>query len=169
MANIKFRSFLELMDAMDEAHAAMSEYQTVPKAYRGIVLYKAETHTIRVIGRNPGITVSEIALIQHQTRSASSQLVKSLAAKGLVEQRTSEDNKKERYIHLTHFGEEVYKEHEVRDLESYRKIYDSMYSLSNEDMKKFIGFLEYFTSSIRIDTVENRKKAEEFSSLKNNN
>lgn len=168
MGNIKFRLFLKLMDAMDEAHAAMSEYQTVPKTYQDTILFKAETHTIRIIGENPGITISEIAIFQHQTRSASSQFVKALAKKGLVEQRTSENNKKERYIYLTPLGEDIYEEHEKRDLDSYQKIYDNMCNLSNDEMTSFIEFLQYFTSTIRIDTAENRKKYEEFNTKKKN-
>ena len=57
----RYALFLQLLDALDEGCRLMEVYDAMPHRYGGETLYQAESHTIALIGRSPGITVTDLA------------------------------------------------------------------------------------------------------------
>ena len=85
MEDKKFELFYDVMKEMDKAYDLMVEYDSLPHNYGNYVLYQVESHMIDCIGRNAGITITELADDFGKTRSACSQMVKKLRDKGWVE------------------------------------------------------------------------------------
>jgi DNA-binding MarR family transcriptional regulator len=83
-----------------------------PTEYAGYRLHKAEVHLVEVIGKVPGITVSDIADSMGVTKGAVSQLTSKLMQKGLIEKRHREDNQRVQALHLTGAGLGVFRDHE---------------------------------------------------------
>ena len=77
----RYALFLQLLDALDEGCRLMEVYDAMPHRYGGETLYQAESHTIALIGRSPGITVTDLAAKLQKTPSACSQMVRRLREK----------------------------------------------------------------------------------------
>jgi DNA-binding MarR family transcriptional regulator len=70
----------------------------------GMPLFPAEAMMLTLVQKNPGLTVSELAVQLGYTTSAGSQTLKKLEARGLVALRSREGNKKVRIPSLTPEG-----------------------------------------------------------------
>jgi len=78
-----FEKFLDVLDQVItkvetiQSHSAGKDFGT------GVMLYRAEIHTIRAIGDNPGINVTKLAESMGITKVAISQTVNKLVRKKL--------------------------------------------------------------------------------------
>ncbi|MBN2026640.1 MAG: MarR family transcriptional regulator, partial [Actinobacteria bacterium] len=73
---------------------------------------RAEIHTVKAIGDNPGINVTGLAESMGVTKGAASQILNKLVSKGLVVKRSADDNAKEILPELTQAGLKGYHKHE---------------------------------------------------------
>lgn len=98
-----------VMRIMHKTFLFMSKPRTFGTKYK---LYTSEIHVINVIGRNPGIKITEVAKILGITKGAIPKIIKKLVDKNLACRYQRPDNKKEIYLELTFEGELAFKEHE---------------------------------------------------------
>lgn len=97
---------------------AYSDYINKARDYgTGLLISMVEVHILTIIEDNPGITVSDLAKRWKRTKSAISQNVKKLEAKGLVYRVRDGDDAK--IFHLYPTGEGV-------RLSTAHKLYDNM-------------------------------------------
>ncbi len=97
-----------LWEAQDEAYALMAKYDALPHAYGEATLYQAEGLVIHRIGRQPGITISELSRLLDKTVSACSQIVGKLRDKGWVIAQRDPANSRRINLRLTEAGRQVY-------------------------------------------------------------
>jgi DNA-binding MarR family transcriptional regulator len=105
-----FETILHLLDRvvskMSSQHAVPSDFDT------GVPLHRAEIHTVRTIGLNPGINVTTLAERMGVTKGAASQTVSRLVKKGLVRKVEAADNERETLLALTDLGVRAHLSHE---------------------------------------------------------
>lgn len=75
-------------------------------------LHLSDTHTIVAIGKNRDINITGLAKLQGISRSAASQMVTKLTARGFVKKEISPETDNEVVLSLTETGEEVCRAHE---------------------------------------------------------
>ncbi len=101
---------------VDVLHALMVRSQAVDSQPRtfdtGMVLSRAEIHTVQAIGRDRGSTLKALAARMAVTKGAASQMVTKLAAKGLVTKGRTPGNDKEVALDLTELGWRGFHAHE---------------------------------------------------------
>ena len=99
------KKFDEIMDLIDQVTAKMVSMHSSPQDFGAPVpLYRAEIHTIRAIGENPGINVTKLADEMGITKGAVSQTIAKLVRKGLVRKTYAADDAKEVHLELTDLG-----------------------------------------------------------------
>ena len=112
--------FRELLNILDQVSAKMESMHSAPLDYgTGVPLYRTEIHTIRAIGENPGINVTNLAEHMGVTKGAVSQTITKLARKRLVRKTYAEDNVKEVLLELTELGLTGYHGHEQFHMEMF--------------------------------------------------
>lgn len=122
----------------------------------GVPLYRAEIHTIKAIGDNPGINMMGLAGRMGVTKGAASQVVGKLESKGLVRKVGADDNAKEVLPELTDLGWTGYREHERQ----HDRIYEVVRSYYGKGMKRKLGeFLEAMTDLDAILSLVEREEA----------
>ncbi|MBU2699417.1 DNA-binding MarR family transcriptional regulator [Sporomusaceae bacterium BoRhaA] len=90
----------------------VSELMVKPRTFgTGDVLYASEIHMIDVIGRNPGIHVTEIANKLGITKGAVPKMIRKLLQKELIYRYQAKDNKKMVLFELTPKGNTAFQEH----------------------------------------------------------
>lgn len=95
-----------------------AEYINEARDYgTGQLINMVEVHTLTMIEDQPGITISELARLWNRTKSAISQNIKKLEAKGLVYRARDESDGKVFHLYPTEEG--------VR-LSTAHKLYDNM-------------------------------------------
>lgn len=83
-----------------------------PKKYgTNEFFHKLEIHTIHAIGENPGINVTKLAKWHGITKSAVSQVVKTLEERDFIYRYQAPDNAKEVLLKLTDKGKKAYEGH----------------------------------------------------------
>jgi DNA-binding MarR family transcriptional regulator len=80
----------------------------IPRDYGdGVSMTLLEAEMCALIGRNDGVTGSELSEELAVTRSATSQIIAKLKAKGLVTERASESDAKRKQLSLTRHGQDA--------------------------------------------------------------
>jgi DNA-binding MarR family transcriptional regulator len=75
------------------------------------LLYSSEIHMIDVIGRQPGICVTEIACRLQITKGAVPKMIRKLLQKGMIERYQAKENKKMVLFCLTNKGHIAFQSH----------------------------------------------------------
>jgi DNA-binding MarR family transcriptional regulator len=88
-----------------------SELIVEPRVFGTEVLYASEIHMIDVIGRNPGIHVTEIANKLKITKGAVPKIIRKLLQKELIYRYQAKDNKKMVLFELTEKGHTAFQGH----------------------------------------------------------
>jgi len=88
-----------------------SELMTEPRVFGSEVLYASEVHMIDIIGRNPGIHVTEIANKLGITKGAVPKIIYKLLQKELIYRYQTKDNKKMVLFTLTPKGHAAFQSH----------------------------------------------------------
>src|SRR5512133_1125257 len=109
----------ELKDLIDLFLKILHLYSVInrkPKDYgTGDMLYLTEIHTIRIVGENEKINMTQLARIMGVTRGAISQTIRKLVAKSFIVKENS-NNRKEFTLRLSEKGKIVF-----RGQESFRE------------------------------------------------
>ncbi len=106
----------------EEAHAIIEKLlwtiedyinlAATPKSYGSDKKYnRLEIHLIDTVGRYPGINVTVLAQKHEISKSAVSQAVKKIEARGLLERFKIPENKKEVLFRLTEDGQRAFRAH----------------------------------------------------------
>ncbi len=107
----------------------------------GDLLYPSEIHNIEIIGRNPGINVTNLAKTLGVTKGAVSQIVNKLERKNLVEKSRDNNNEKEVILKLQKKGEIAFKGHESFHAKFYSEIMDEVDDMTPEQVVFFQNIL----------------------------
>ena|GEM_PF-644452 len=78
----------------------------------GLFVTTREAHTIEAVGRLPQMSVTDVANAFGITKSAASQMVSKLCAKGFLEKKQAPHSNKEYQLTLTPLGEKAFEAHE---------------------------------------------------------
>ena len=148
-----------LLSQIDESYELINQYDQIPLTYGDKKFYQAETHTIQLIGKMPGITVSEIAEKTGKTKSACSQIIKKLCLSGTVVQIRNPQNNRQYYLELTDYGWQVYNEHEALDSYCYDNYTKQMEYISIEQLKAAILVQEKLNEVFRHDVDRSLKQS----------
>lgn len=114
------------------AHRLASLHEPALEFGTGVPLYRAEIHTIKAIGDNPGLNMMKLASRMGVTKGAASQIVGKLEGKGLVRKACADDNAREVLPELTELGWIGYREHEHQ----HDRIYEVVRSYHGKGMKR---------------------------------
>lgn len=77
--------------------------------------YTREVHMLSYIADHPGSSPSEIAKDWHQTRGATSQMLRKLMDRGLVRTQQDENDRRVSYLYVTDKGKELDQKHKEFD------------------------------------------------------
>jgi len=106
-------SFEKVLELMHLASERMSEIDGSPWDFgTGVPMHRAEIHTVRAIGENPGINVTRLAGILNVTKGAVSQMAARLAKKGMIVKARSGGNAREVRMDLTALGRRGFRTHQ---------------------------------------------------------
>ncbi len=108
----------------------------------GVPLYRSEIHTIKCIGDNPGINMSELAEVMGVTKGAVSQTINKLVNKGLVVKTSADDNAREILPQLTELGLKGYQEHELYHMQMFDAVHEYYGGRFRHELKRFIRVME---------------------------
>lgn len=100
-----------VLDTMLRIINKSSELMAEPRMFGTEVLYASEIHMIEVIGRNPGIHVTEIAHKLGITKGAVPKIICKLLQKELIYRYQAKDNKKMVLLKLTEKGQKAFRSH----------------------------------------------------------
>lgn len=78
----------------------------------GVKLTTKAIHTIQAVGEHKLMNVTDVATYFGVTKSAASQMIAKLAAKGLLEKRVAAHSNKEYTLSLTELGREAFDTHQ---------------------------------------------------------
>lgn len=140
-----------LLAVLDESVELINMYDEIPLNYAGRQFYQAETHTIQQIGRQPGITVSEIAENMGKTISACSQIIKKLKAGGAVIQTRNKQNNRQYNLELTDYGWQIFSEHESLDNECYENYVQILKNISVDQLETAITIQTILRDAFKLD------------------
>lgn len=108
----------------------------------GDSLFPTEIHTLELIGRNPGVAVTELARRQGVTKGAASQVVKKLDEKGLVQKCKSLDNEKSILLILTEKGKLAFDGHELFHAKHDREMLTELLEMSVDQLATVERFIQ---------------------------
>lgn len=141
--------FYDMSDNTTTFCITYQEAATTPRDYGTGELYTMlEAHTITLIERNPGITVTDIARRFNRTTSSISQLISRLERKGLLTKSHQPGGSKQRLmLHVTKKGRELSRAHidydTVQTKEHIKKLLDSF---SMDEINAIQRYFDLFVS-----------------------
>jgi len=136
MVSKDFEAFEQFVDLLYDFSRNVHTYDATARQYgTEDMLYMVEAHTVRMIGREPKITITEIANQTRKTKSAVSQMIDKLSGKGILEKIKDPEDNRRMILKLTDKGKIIYEFHEALDKENYKKVLDKMEGVNVSDMK----------------------------------
>lgn len=124
-----------LNDLMLRLMHIINKYSTLEKHpirfSKDVILTPREIHTIQAVGEHEQLNVKDVGDFFGVTKSAASQMVSKLVAKGYLRKSSAADNNKELLLSLTERGQQAFAAHENlhnkhrRELENKLKSYFS--------------------------------------------
>ena len=148
--------FLELITEFDMGWNYVNEYNALLHDYHGVVLYQAESQFINKIGKNPGITITELSKIYNKSVSACSQLMRRMKKKGWLYQERNQNNNREYQLYLSKEGEVVYKNHLRFEERCYNRTLYMLDEFSEEQVKSYIAIQKQLNKAFAVDVEESR-------------
>ena len=132
-----------LADLADRYQQVGQDYYKALRDYGTGDLYTStEVHMVTRIEENPGITASKIAEDTLRTKSAVSQMIAKLEAKGLVYREKDPDNGKQYFLYVTEKGNHLSMCHKAYD-EKATPVEDLVIHFGMETMEKYAAVVEY--------------------------
>lgn len=121
------------------------EHESMPRNYGTDELYYSlEIHTIHIIGKSPGINVTEIAGWHGISKSAVSKVIKKLERKDSVFRYKAPDNNKEVLFELTAKGKKAYQGHIEHHKRQEELIFKKLEEIQDEKLQNFEEVLSIF-------------------------
>ena len=110
-----------------------------------VVLSPREIHTVQMVGDVPGINITELGKRFGYTRSAASQMVKKLSAKGLIDKQPAVENNREMTLSLTDMGKKAYAAHQKFHEKHLREVMHAI---------KVFSVQQISVTSVLLDMIE---------------
>jgi len=151
-----FEKFLDILDRVITTTESIQSHSAGMDFGTGVILYRAEIHTIRAIGDKPGINVTKLAESMGITKGAVSQTVNKLVRKKLVRKIRAHHNAREVLLELTDLGWTGFHNHE----QFHTAMYDAVHEYYGDRLKPNLETLiKAFTDLINVvDRFEQREK-----------
>lgn len=144
-ANIIYKFVMLYNDYMKTAH----DYGT------GEIINMVEIHILTDIEENPGITVTEVALMWKRTKGAVSQIVSKLEKRGLIERRKENGNAKNVHLYVTDKGEILSKAHKAYDIKELNWADKILHSnFATQEIDAFYKVMQRYTELLDITSTE---------------
>ena len=150
----------QIWEAQNTAYDLMSEYDSLPHHYGGVVLYQAEAYIVNLVGQHPGITVTQLAEILKKTTSACSQIVRKLRAKGFVEQIRNPDNNRLYNLELTQTGAEVFLAHISFNQECQVKTFELLKDFTDEELMVHLRVQRKLNEAYQDDVKRSKEQVD---------
>ena len=132
-----------LTDLADRYQQVSQDYYKELRDYGTGELYTStEVHMVTRIEENPGITASRIAEDSLRTKSAVSQMIAKLEAKGLVYREKDPNNGKQHFLYVTEKGNQLSLCHKSYD-EKASPIEELVDHFGMETMEAYAAVVEY--------------------------
>lgn len=151
-----FEKFLDVLDQVITRAESMQSHSAGKDFGTGVILYRAEIHTIKAIGDNPGINVTKLAEHMGVTKGAVSQTVNKLVRKKMVRKTYAPDNAKEVLLELTDLGWTGFHNHEKFHMEMFDVVHDYFGDRLKPSLEMLINAMTYLNSI--MDKYEQREK-----------
>lgn len=138
-------SAYQLSEICNRFHQVWSCYEKQKNDYGTGELYTSvEAHTVTHIEDHPGITVTQIAKDTFRTKSAVSQIVSKLEAKGLLRRERDPKNARQQLLYVTEKGLKLSRCHKIYDEKHVpQEDFISLFGPGGSDT--FAEILMYFT------------------------
>lgn len=137
------RLVYRLTDLADRYHYVGQDYFKELHDYGTGELYTStEVHMVTRIQENPGITASKIAEATGRTKSAVSQMLSKLEAKGLIYREKDPCNGKQHFLYTTPKGHQLSICHEAYDM-ARMPLEEMIVLFGVETLEKFSDVMEY--------------------------
>lgn len=146
--------YIQIMNGLEVSYHLMAAYDEMPHRYGDSMLYQVESHTVEMIGSNPGITGAELAARMKKTPSASSQIIRKLKKKGLVLQRRNRDNNREYNLYLTDYGWSIYRAHAAVDEECGRRKMEKLFAFTEEELSTYLRIHQVINEEFEVDVKQ---------------
>lgn len=139
----KQEAFINIGETFNRIINKFTSIEKKPRDFgTGDLLYPSEIHNIEIIGRNPGINITNLAKKLGVTKGAVSQIVNKLERKNLVEKFRDSDNEKEIMLRLQKKGEIAFNGHENFHAKFYSEIMDEVDDMTPEQIQFFQSILD---------------------------
>ncbi|GLC82985.1 MarR family winged helix-turn-helix transcriptional regulator [Lacrimispora brassicae] len=152
----RYALFIKLIEVFDVGCKYVNDYNAMLHDYNGTILYQAESQFINMIGRNPGITITELSLIYYKSVSACSQLMRRMKNKGWIYQQRNQSNNREYKLYLTEEGKVIYHNHLKFEEACYQRACGMLDEFCEEQLKNYIAIQEQLNSAFLMDVEESR-------------
>lgn len=150
----RLEAFAKMMDAFFEGSRVFHTYDKIPRKYgTDIELHMSEMHTMDLIYKNEGTTVTNLADITKKTKSAITQLTNKLQKKGLIKKLRNEVNYKEVNLVLTESGKKNCIFHKELDDKKIRKAVRYVKDYSVDDLQKCYELFTIITRTMNRDEL----------------
>ena len=147
----KHERFRKLLDTMEAVTSRLAMEHMVPYSFgTGIVLHRAEIHTVQAIGEHEGINLTDLAALMNVTKGAMSQTISKLTGKKLVKKIYTDENAKEINLYLTEKGWIGFKNHDSMHMQMYdivKKYYGENFE---QKLIEFSSVMEDLNSILQV-------------------
>lgn len=112
-----------------------------PHEFGDTALYGAEVHVLETIGKNSGITATDIVNDMQVTKGAISQIVSKLRGKGLVQKSSKTGNVRIHELYVTEKGMQVLLLHDEQERELMQKMRAELKKCRPDDIPIFTSMI----------------------------
>lgn len=106
------KEFDELVNSFYEIERILNALEKKPRIYdTDVLLYSGETHTLKAIAENEGITQKELSELMYRTKGATSLMIDKLVKKGLVTKSPGRGDQRKTTLCLTEKGKHIHDDH----------------------------------------------------------
>jgi DNA-binding MarR family transcriptional regulator len=135
-------AFLRIINKVKELEKVAIDHGT------GDLLYASEINTLEIVGKFPGINLTQIARKRGVTKGAVSQIVAKLVKKGLVVKKQALDNGKTVLLELTDKGVIAFQNHEKFHAKYDSPMIAKLNGMSVEQLDLVAGTFEMLENTI---------------------
>lgn len=130
-----------LIDQVYTIELLLKSFHAKPRSYDGLTIYDSETHTLKIIAENEGISQTQLSERTFRTKGATSLMVDKLIEKGLIRRQRTPDDQRRYFLALTDKGRAVHLSHLAYD-KAHAEMVAAASGIGQEDLKLTNGVLE---------------------------
>ena len=135
--------FLRLVNLFNESEGKPVDYGT------GSLLTRAEIHTVEAVGNHQDLSVTQLSALMGTSKSASSQMVSRLKAKGLVVQAFLPGSDRDTVLTLTADGYRAYLAHQEFHDRFFNELEVGLDALGPEVVREILGLFDLAEALMR--------------------